>query len=70
MVFEAPQVIVGGDGEWCVPCDDVAEEGDDVAIESGPVGLGEGEFLNSPEDSDVASWLFDDDEESRPILSR
>ena len=48
MVFEVPQVIVNGDGGWCVTCDDVAGEGDNVVIESGPVGIGEGGFLNAP----------------------
>ena len=39
-------------------------------IGRGPVGVGEGEFLDAPEDSDVASWLFNDDEEGRNLLSR
>ena len=41
-----------------------------MAIERGPVGVGEGEFLDASEDYDVASWLFDNDEEGRPLLSR
>ena len=54
MVFEVPPVIFDGNSLWCVTCNDVAEEGDDVAEEGGPVGVGEREFLNAPEDSDVA----------------
>ena len=69
MFFEVLPVIVDGIGGWCVPCDDVAGEGYDMAIERGPVGVGEGGLLNAPEDSDVASWLFDNDEEGRPVLS-
>ena len=68
MVFEVPPVIVDGDDVWCVPCDDVSGEGDDLAIKRGPVGVEEGELLDAPEDSDVASWLFDDDEEGQPLL--
>ena len=70
MVFEVPPVIVDGDSGWCVPSDDVAGEGNDVAIEIGHVGVGEGEFLNAPEESNVASWLFDNDEEGRPLFLR
>ena len=69
MVFEVPPVIVDGDGGWCITCDDVAGEGDDVAIERGPVGVGEREFLGAPEDSDVVRWLFYNDEEVRPLFS-
>ena len=54
MVFEVTPVIFDGNSWWCVTCDDVAEEVDNVAIEGGPVGVGEREFLNAPEDSDVA----------------
>ena len=70
MVFEVPPGIVDGNGGWCVPCKDVAGEGNDVAIERDPVCIGEGEFLYAPEDSDVASWIFNDDEGGRPLLSR
>ena len=70
MVFEVPPIIADCDGGWCVPCDDVAGECDDVDIERGPVGVGEGEFLDAPEDSDVASLLFNEDEKGRPLLSR
>ena len=45
-------------------------EGDDVAIEHGPVGVGEGEFFYAPEDSDVAGRFFDYDEGGWPLLSR
>ena len=41
-----------------------------MAIECGPVGVGEGAFLDAPEDSDVADRLFDNDEEGWPLLSR
>ena len=41
-----------------------------MAIERGPVGVGEGEFLDAPEDSDVASLLFNEDEKGRTLLSR
>ena len=47
MGFKVTPVIVDGDGGWCITCDDVAGEGDDVAIERGPVGVGEGFFLMS-----------------------
>ena len=39
MVFKVPQFIVDGDGGWCVTCDNVAGEGDNVAVERGPVGV-------------------------------
>ena len=45
-------------------------EGDDVAIEHGPVGVGEGEFFYAPEESDVAGRFFYYDEEGWPPLSR
>ena len=70
MVFEVPPVIVDDDGGWCVPYNDVTGEGDGMAIERGLIGAGEGEFLDASEDSDVVSWLFDNDEEGRPLLSR
>ena len=70
MVFEVPPVIVNGGGGWCVPCNDVVGEGNDVAIKRVPFGVGQGEILDAPEDSDVASWLFDDNEEGWPLLSQ
>ena len=70
MVFEVPPVIVNGDGGWCVTCDNVVEEDNDVEIKCSPVGIREGGFLDAPEDSDVARWLFNDDEEGRLLLSR
>ena len=70
MVFKVPPVIVDGDGGWCVTCGNVAGEGDNVAIDQGPVGVGEREFLDAPEDSDVARWFFDDEEEGRTLLLR
>ena len=41
-------------------------------VKRGPVGVGEREFLYSPhpQDSDVARWLCDNDEENGPLLSR
>ena len=44
MVFKVSPVIVDGDGGWCIPCNDVTGKGDNVAIERGPVGVGEVEF--------------------------
>ena len=70
MVFNVPPVIVDGNGGWSILCDDVAGEGEDVAIKRSPVGVGEGKFLNAPEDSNVPSWLFDNDEEGRPLLTQ
>ena len=70
MVFKVPPVIIDVNGRWCVTCNDVAGKGDNVAIERGPVDVGEVEFLNAPEDSDVASLLFNEDEKGRPLLSR
>ena len=70
MVFYVSPVVADDDGGWCVTCDDVSGEGDNVAIECGPVGVGEREFLDAQEYSDVARWIFDDDEEGRPLLSR
>ena len=70
MVFKVPPVIVDGDGGWFVSCDDVVGEGNNMDTERGPVSEGEGEFLNAPEESDVESWIFDDDEEGRTFLSR
>ena len=40
-IFEVPPLIADCDGGWCVSCHNVMGEGDDVAIKSGPVGLGE-----------------------------
>ena len=37
--LEVPPFIVNGDGRWCVTCNDVTGEGDDVAVERGPVGV-------------------------------
>ena len=54
----------------CVTCKVVTGEGNDVVIECGPVGVGEREFLDAPEESDVARWLLDNDEEGRPLLLR
>ena len=70
MVFKVPPFIVDGNGGWCVTCDDVAGEGDDVAVERGPVGILEREFLDAPEDSDVARWLFDNYKEGQHLLMR
>ena len=70
MVFYVSPVVADDDGGWCVTCDDVSGEGDNVAIECGPVGVGEGEFIYAPEDSDVARWFFDDEEEGRTLLLR
>ena len=39
-----------------------------MAIKRSPVGVGEREFLYAPQDSDVANWLFENDEESSPLL--
>ena len=55
MDFEVPPVIVDDDGGWCVPYNDVTGEGDDVAIERGPVEVGKGKLIYAPEDSYVAS---------------
>ena len=41
-----------------------------MAIERGPVSVREGEFLYAPEESDVVIWIFEDDEEGRPLLLR
>ena len=70
LVFEVPPLIADCDGGWCVSCRNVAVEGDDVTTKRGPVGIGEREFLYSPNYSDVASWLFDNDEEIWPLLLR
>ena len=70
MVFKVSPVIVDGDGGWCIPCNYVTGKGDNVAIDRGPVGVGEVEFLDAPEDSDVASLLFNEDDKGQPLLSR
>ena len=70
MVFELPPFIVDGDGGWCVTCDNVSGESDNVAVERGPVGILEREFLDAPEDSDVARWLFDNYKEGQHLLMR
>ena len=70
MVFEVPPPIADCDGGWCVPCNNATGEGDDVAIERGPVGVGEGEFFYALEESDVVGRFFDYDEEGWPLLSR
>ena len=41
-----------------------------MAIKHGPVGIGEREFLYAPQDSDVAIWMFDNNEESWLLLLR
>ena len=41
-----------------------------MAIERGLVRVGAGEVLGTSEESDVVSWLFNNDEEVRPLLSR
>ena len=46
-VFEFPQIIDDCGGGWCVPCDDVTGEVEDVAIECGPVSIVKGEFFDS-----------------------
>ena len=61
-----PMTMVGGVSHAKI----VAGGGDNVAIECGPVGVGEREFLDAQEDSDVARWIFDDDEEGRSLLLR
>ena len=53
-VFVVPPLITDCDGEWCVSCHNVAEEGNDVAVKRCPVGVGEREFFYAPQDSDVA----------------
>ena len=53
MVFKVLPFIVDCDGGWCVTCNNVAGEGDDVAVKCGPVGVREREFLDALEDSDV-----------------
>ena len=68
MVFEVSPLIDDCDGGWCVPCHNVAGKGNNVAIKRGPVGVGEGEFIYSPKDSNVAGRFFSDDEESWPLL--
>ena len=70
MVFDVPSLIADCDGGWCVPFQNVAREGNDVAIKHGPVGVGEGGFLYDPKEYDVASHFFGDDEEIRPLLKR
>ena len=69
-VFEVPPLIVDSDGGWCVSCHYVAGECNDVAVKRGPVGVGEREFLYTPQDSGVARWLCDNDEEIWPLLLR
>ena len=69
-VLVFPPFIVYDDGGRRVPYDDVPGEGDYTAVERGSVRIREGEFLNSPEESYVARWLLDDDEEGRPLLLR
>ena len=51
---EVPPFMVNSNVGWCVTCDDVAGEGNDVAVKCGPVGVREREFLDALEDSDVA----------------
>ena len=39
MVFKLLPFIIDGDGEWCVTCNDVAGEVENVAAQRGLVGV-------------------------------
>ena len=69
-ILIVPSFIFYGDGGRRVPCQDVAVEGNYMAVERGPVCIGEGEFFNSPEDSYVARWPLNNDDKDRPLLLR